>query len=326
MSTLALVTALALSSEPGFVSAAPPEPADADVAPRAAPARSSPAAAADASTGAVELELLPTEPVAVGPGAAAGAAPPTAATPPVAAPIPPATGATPGVAAPPLASAAGGAELPPDVLLDASASVDLVDSKAVRVQAHVLVRVDEAAGRVASAPASSPRDLQLVAGLLDTVHQAFGTVSRAAAAGLPPGGAAAQPSDAQPSDAQPSAASPPPAAAAPSPGDAQPRAGSPPQTATVLSRTDTAVDTTVERVLEPNGRIVERTLDGNGTLLAESVVGSAAVLPVVSQSVNAAGETVLTVRDRSGTPIDVVLGPTGAVLSARVANAAPPHM
>jgi hypothetical protein len=89
----------------------------------------------------------------------------------------------------------------------------------------------------------------------------------------------------------------------------------------LLGTTRNAVGQTVQRLVDQaTGSIVERTLSAAGQQLAERTVGSITSLPQVSQTVNAAGQTVRRVRDQTGAVIEYVRNAAGQLSNIRVVS------
>jgi len=316
MCTVALALALALTAEPGFVSASPssPEPD----APGAAPAQE-PAPASDPSAGTIELVTgAPDAAVAPGPdtasspaaasqtrsaeanagapAAAPQASPPSPAPEALTAPPPP---AEPGVAVAPVAlktgaapgDVVGSAPQVPGLVLDASARVDLVDAKVVRAEAHLVVRLD-ASGRATNGTAPGARDPALVEGLLEAVNRAFGTVEQVATGTLDESDVSEPETTGAAAPVAATHGAAPPPVAPPRPGGA------------------TAPASPVRA-------------EGTG---AGATQGGASALPVQTVTVNEAGQTVRTVRDPSGAVIELLLDASGHVLSARLVSPTPARM
>jgi hypothetical protein len=73
-----------------------------------------------------------------------------------------------------------------------------------------------------------------------------------------------------------------------------------------------------QRTVDEAGNVVENTLDESGNLLDESPVGSITDLPAEEEYTTEEGQTVRTVKDESGTLIQLQLGPDGSLLNLQI--------
>lgn len=89
----------------------------------------------------------------------------------------------------------------------------------------------------------------------------------------------------------------------------------------LLSQTVNTVGQTVQRTLQ-GGNVVERTLNAAGAVVNTRTVTNLLSLPAISQTTNAAGQTVRQVRDPGGGLVELVLSRAGQLVSSRVLSAA----
>jgi hypothetical protein len=74
--------------------------------------------------------------------------------------------------------------------------------------------------------------------------------------------------------------------------------------------------------LDTTGNIVEKTLDTTGRVVNSRTVGNLTDLRVLSETTNAAGQTVRRLQDTGGGVIEAVLDSTGKIVSSRVVQQA----
>ncbi len=70
--------------------------------------------------------------------------------------------------------------------------------------------------------------------------------------------------------------------------------------------------------MDETGDIIETTLDESGELVDENPVGSLTDLPAEEESTTEEGHTLRTVRDESGTLIELRLGEDGSILDLEI--------
>lgn len=87
----------------------------------------------------------------------------------------------------------------------------------------------------------------------------------------------------------------------------------------LLGTTRNASGQLVQRLVDQaTGQILERTLSSAGQQLAQRAIGSLTSLPVVSRTVNQAGQTVQRVRDTTGAIIEFVQDAAGKLSNIRI--------
>lgn len=88
----------------------------------------------------------------------------------------------------------------------------------------------------------------------------------------------------------------------------------------LLGQTVNDLGQTVLTFVDQTGNLVQRTVGGNGTIVGQSNLGSILSLPTISETTNAAGQTVRRVQAQGGGVIEAVLDQAGNVLSMRIVN------
>ncbi len=74
----------------------------------------------------------------------------------------------------------------------------------------------------------------------------------------------------------------------------------------------------MQRTLDTTGNILEKTLDSTGKVLSSRTVGSLTNLKTLTETTNAAGQTVRRLQDTSGGVIEVTLDTAGKIINSKV--------
>jgi hypothetical protein len=89
-------------------------------------------------------------------------------------------------------------------------------------------------------------------------------------------------------------------------------------TVNLLSTTVNAAGQTVQRLVEPTGRLLEQTIDATGKVVTSRPLGSVTALPLVREVAGTAGQVVKQVRDQSGKLIEFTMDAAGKITQARI--------